>query len=419
MGKNIFEKIRASRKMLSLIFICLFLFPILAQGALQLAGYSFAYSPAKPLNNPTHLSRGLKSFGFVSGVGGVAFGAIAKPYGDYKIIKLKYDDSKPDGERLLVTIKEGNKDAETVIAPIADWVMIPIARFAQDNRHAIFTLFGQLQSKEDEIKWFKEKARVLNYHPAVANTLAGMRLFQADILAFHEASIDLPKFNGEYLLGTGEQIPDVSANIIAKKIISEAYVKGGPQSYVICDENQSITFSVTQSIQGDRQLFIDGYPYWASWKLSKDMDEIALDFVNNYFEEHQAEMKEMIINRALDRGVQDEQALNPIIKEVQETYAEKAMADKTKFNKYVDENNYLVNMDDFSRDFSDKMRELKGGNPTVYDALTTSMRYAAFFRFVKKHNPKQYDAFVKSIAEVSIQPYVKTPTVLIPPRMQE
>ena len=252
------------------------------QGALQLAGYSFAYSPAKPLNNPTHLSKGLKSFGFVSGVGGVAFGAIAKPFGDLKIVKLKYDGSKPDGERLLVTIKEGNKDAKTVVAPVADWAMVPIARFAQGDQHAIFTLFGQLQNPEEEIKWFKEKARILNYHPAVMDTLAGIRLFQADLLAFHDASIDLPKSNGKYLLGTGEKEPNITTNEEAKKIISTIYTKGHPQSYVICDQNQSITFSVAQSAQGGRQLLLDGYPYWACWKLSKDMQEIAVDFVTNY-----------------------------------------------------------------------------------------------------------------------------------------
>ena len=100
-------------------------------------------------------------------------------------------------------------------------------------------------------------------------------------------------------------------------------------------------------------------------------------------------------------------------------YAERAMADKTKFNKYVDQNNYLVNMDDFSRSFSDKMHELKGGNPLIYDALTTLMRYAAFFRHVKNQDPQQYAAFVESLAKVSIQPDIKTPTVLIPPKDKE
>lgn len=418
MGVSMFQKIRESRKILSAIFACLFLFPLLGQ-ALDLAGYSFAYAPAKPLNNPVHLSKGLKSFGFVSGVGGVAFGGIAKPQGDLKVVNLNYDGTKPDGERLIATIKDGNGSAQTVTAPVADWILVPIARFAQGNQHAIFTLFGQLQNGEEEKKWLTKKARILNYHPAVANSLAGMRLFQADLLAFHDASSDIPSSNGKFLLGTGEHEPNVGANTAARKIIREAYNLGQPQSYVICDEGQSITFSVASSTQGDRQLLLDGFPYWASWKLSKDMKDLPIEFVKKYFAAHEEEMKATILTKAAQKGVQDREALLPIIREVQEIFAKKAVKDKNEFNRFVDDNNYLVNMDEFSREFSDKMRQLKGGNPIVYDALTTSMRYAAFFRYFKAQDPKQYAKFVKSLANVAINPAIKTPTVLIPPARSE
>lgn len=53
---------------------------------------------------------------------------------------------------------------------------------------------------------------------------------------------------------------------------------------------------------------------------------------------------------------------------------------------------------------------LRRFNTPVYDAATQTMRYAAFFRYVKGQNPGAWRSFVHEVESVSIQPPVVTPT---------
>jgi len=50
-------------------------------------------------------------------------------------------------------------------------------------------------------------------------------------------------------------------------------------------------------------------------------------------------------------------------------------------------------------------------NPIVYDASLNTMQWAAFFRYVKKTNPKNWDEFMKKVPAIKYDaPHVKTPT---------
>ena len=404
-------KARLHKQLFLILFACLLL-PVLARAGLQLAGFTFAYAPAKSLSVTTHLSKGLKSYGFVSGVGGVAFGAIASPQNNITVMDIKYDSKKPDGNRLVVIIKAEDGKRHEIVAPVADWIMIPIARFANRDQHAIFTLFGNLKDEQQEKKWRKQHARILNYHPAVENTLIGLRLFQADLLAFHPAGGSLLKDAGQYVKGTGED--GFSLNLEARGEIEKLYGKTGARSYVICDQNQNITFSHDASV-----LKLEGFPYWACWRLKKDLKDIYIDYIRQSVMDHQSEIIAET-KRAYEKQmkgsqeIQDSQIkafMRPIVKK----YQLKALQDKAAFNNYVDSHDLMISLDNGSKELSGKMRELKGGNPVVYNALTTSMRYAAFFRYVKKEKPLQFAAFVKSVGGVSVSPDVMTPTVMIPP----
>ncbi len=422
MKRSFFEKIRL-HKSISLLILLLFIIPSLSIAGLQLAGFTFAYTPAKALNNLMHLSKGRSSFGFVSGVGGVAFGGIAKPKGNLEVIGLKYDRQRVDGERLLVTVRNGAGEKNTVVAPVADWVMIPIARFANEDQHAIFTLFGELVNEERNYEWLKKGAKIMNYHPAIENTLLGLRLFQADILAFHPASINLPKSdNNGYLLGTGEYNPNPTKNLIAKKSIDDTYREGRVHSYVINDYEQDIVFDIKSRQNKSEQLMLNGYPLWDCWKLNKKLDEITMEYLQQYLSNYTTEMVSEIKSTAEGMAANGimitEETLKPVFEKIQIKYAERAMEDTAGLNAFVDNNGHLVNMDSFSRELSDLMRSLEGGNPEVYRALTTAMRYSAFFRYVKEQDKTRYSNFVASIADVSIWPTVRTPTVMIPPEGQ-
>ena len=53
---------------------------------------------------------------------------------------------------------------------------------------------------------------------------------------------------------------------------------------------------------------------------------------------------------------------------------------------------------------------LKNINPVVVKAVHTTAEYASFFRYIKSNHPHTWKGFLKSIANVTIRPSVKTPT---------
>lgn len=369
------------------------LIPFSSLAELALGLYTFSYLPEMPLSNPTRLADGLKSYAFLSGVGGVAFGGIAESLEGFTINNIKYDPNRPDGERLLVNLKTPGGVKIEVIAKIPDWQLIPIARYANTDQHAAFTLFGELRdSKEAEIR--RERGeRILNYHPAFKDTLLGLRLFQADIMIFQPEVSDLPKIDGKYLLGKNENVPDISANReLFNKIQSliKSYNKTH-QSYVICDYNQQIIFSVSHN-----NLILSGNPYWYCWR-TKDPEEIGQEKFFQILIEEMLSESEIL---SLERDLSEEDIIR---------YIERIFKNDSIMSRY-----FLEAMNDYSRSVSKKIKELGGVNPAVYNSLVATMRYSAFFRHVKSRQPERYRDFLSSLEGVQPKPYVKTPSVFIP-----
>jgi hypothetical protein len=58
----------------------------------------------------------------------------------------------------------------------------------------------------------------------------------------------------------------------------------------------------------------------------------------------------------------------------------------------------------------DARRALRRFNTPVYNAATQTMRYSAFFRYVKKQNPASWRDFLRETRTVAVQPPVVTPT---------
>ena len=122
-------------------------------------------------------------------VGGVAFQGVAQPSGDlqFSSLTLQYIASNDDGRRLRAVF-----DADTAYAWLADWQLIPIARYADSPYHATISLFGE-RSTEDSYD--------IVYHPSLRNTLLGIRLLHADILLMNVSEYwRMPRFNGEIVL---------------------------------------------------------------------------------------------------------------------------------------------------------------------------------------------------------------------------
>jgi hypothetical protein len=392
-----------ARKWVSLLIVLSLFLPQVCEAGLALGHLNFSYPPAKELENPLHLREGLKSFGYLSSVGGIAFGAVAAPAEGYKVAALFYDSGRPDGQRLSVTLVDAKSAKRTVTASIYDWQLVPIAKFASGDQHACFTLFGKLIDEADEKERRSRGEKILNYHPAFADTLLGLRLFQADILILDPAAADLPRENSSSC-SAGESAPDVDANLARLARVHDAIMgleesHGGRfSSYVICDQGQRVTFGAVE-----KELVLTGNPFWHLWRYKttdpdafRKLQERANQQGNRMI---QAEMKRD--SRVLPRA------------EFEAIYnGERAQARFEEIVRGILSDTAIEDIPRYSNLLSEEIRLADGVNPAVYDALLKTMRFAAFFRYVMETEPAIFSNFLSSLKGVEIAPDVKTPTAM-------
>jgi hypothetical protein len=404
----------------TLSVVLIFSFPPTSGAELQLGSITFAYPPAKPLINRTTISDGLQSLAFLSTVGGVAFGGVAEGVGTIQVTKLQYSTNLPDGERLSVTITDETGNEQIVKAPIYDWQLIPIARFAEGDQHALVTLFGELEDSLDKKRRIKNGHRIVNYHPSLANTLLGLRFLQADSLLLQDDAqdlirdlcCDLAKNNGKYVLGDGEQAPDYKKNLQADNQVAETLRSlvsnnGRFRSYLITDYQQPVTFAAEEG-----QLLLTGYPLWYCWRLKLDNETILGELATTLRLKAKERLQEEY--RWDRRELTPDKLKKKYTKEFKEERAKKIYNNLWLDAITDDALQEPEAMLEFSLTLSKSIREVDGINPEVYHALLTTMRYAAFFRYVRTRDPEIYSNFITALAGASRLPSIQTPTVLVP-----
>ena len=372
---------------------------------LRLGDFTFLEVPGERETNVTHLRDGLGSYAFCAKLRCIAFGAVAEPDNGLRFVAMAYDPSTADGARLVVTLADAGGRPVKVRAPLYDWQLVPVARFAADDLQTCFTLAGELKDREGAKARRARGERIMGYHPAFEHTLLGLRLMQADLLVLFPEACDLPKRDGQYLFGRGETAPDVQAN---RKALTRAQavaerLEGGPfRSYVIGDLDRTVTFRAEKG-----ELVLTGTPVWHCWKSKVD-DEARLRKL-----EGEANTE---ADRVLDaERRRDAAALAPAALELKYTAAYCRQRRASVFDGIVTEA-LLVRMPAYSEALSKEILDQNGIHPGVCGALTATMRYAAFFRHVRKVDPTAYAAFTDSLADVRLEPSVRTPTVLVPPK---
>ena len=409
------------RRWLALVLVLLMAWPNVGLAELQLKDFNLTSPPAPTLQDPAHLTAHLResvpahaappsltslgnclaSFSFCSSVGGVAFGGVARAADGCRVTGLRYDAARPDGQRLRVTVAGARGGRRTLTARIHDWQLAPIARFAAADQCSCFTLFGSLTNAAETTARRARGEKIMNYHPAFADTLVGLRLFQADVLVLYPQACDLPKDDGRYVLGAGERPPDEDAN---RRALSRVHrlmtgLKGHPfQSYVICDRGVQVAFAAK-----GKELALTGHPIWYCWKTN------ARDQAHGLQLQRQANQQ---ANRIRQQELDADQAALPP-HQVRAKYT--AAYQQQRHRELVDQVNsktLLRAMPTYSVALSHAIRKERGINPVVYDSLLAVMRYAAFFRHVRQADPKGYEAFMASLADVRVRPPVVTPTVL-------
>ena len=304
----------------------------------------------------------MTSYGFVGSVGGVAFEAIAKP--DIllrnEIIELSYNRLKPDGYRLSISF-----DDKTYNPFFPDWKLVPIAKYADSEYNACISLFGPNSTEE-----FYD----IVYHEAFEDTLLGLRLLQADIVLMDMSEFwQLPKLNGELILGLGEKEPDRDQGRNAAQIINNVMQEDPFQSWVLTDLGINVTFYTENG-----KFLITGFPYYYFWEADNDNYKRLW----NEYEKMANEYREKGLIKEHNETVRKANELEPEVYEI-EGLTERL---KTKFS------------------------VLEKINPPVYNAAYQTVRFAALFRSVKKNNINNWTAFMNNIKEIKIKPSIKTPT---------
>jgi hypothetical protein len=344
---------------------------------------------------------------FFRGVGGVAFNAVAEGQNGDVVLGMRYDPSAPDGSRLVVTVSQGGR-SQAVRAFIHDWALVPIARFAQDENGSAMTLFGRLDNEQLERQILQRKGRVINYHPALDNTLIGLRMFHADILIIQPNAVHLFKRNGQMILGSGEVGHNPAQNMdrfrqIAQWQQQEAQRGNRFQSYVVGDLYQRVTFTAF----GGRLSFT-GTPYWAAWR-PKHRSPADQAQVNQLAQRH----NELV--RSYNSQVNSYNARRTTMSSTERASANASLQlTKSQLDTVTRQYETLTEVEQmtgYSQALSARIQQLGGVNPIVYRALTTMMHYRALFKHYQRRDSSGYAAFVRSLDRVAVWPAVETPTV--------
>lgn len=453
-------KLRIINRTLCVLLVALLL-GINSFAQLQLGPHRLVSAPAPTLRNRTRLTTALPRVGrprlsFVGRIGGVAFDSEAKPANGVAVntISLNYlPNTKPDGQRLSVII-----NGRAVSAPIYDWQLIPIAKFANSDSYSCFTLFGDLNNSAEQARVLERGGRILNYHQDFVNTLIGLRLFQLDNLIINPYSYELPKDANGYVLGAGESAPNIQANRSGLQTFrsfqeqnEELFDKG--QSYVISDRDKPVNFDLRNN-----KLNLHGEPSYYFWRMDETAwarlrtneaqkqlrDELLAELkglsqanpsaapktllitqllrdVDNYEKEigdyrlliylRQSELVGLLstkgatpqIIRASRRAILNQQSLESLLKQLMVLRALTTVQQAAPVAELSDK-------------VSRETAMLRAINPAVWDAGVTVMQYAAFFRYCKQKNPQQWDVFMRQIKRAPAPPpSVITPTIMEPP----
>jgi len=346
---------------------------------------------------------------FHQSIGGVAFESVATPSGTIGNNKISLDY---DMDRFSITIGD-----QRIYPEIPEWQLIPTVIFADSPYQVLFSSLGDTIGSHE--------AQCL-YHPAFLNTLAGLRIFQTDLLNIPGVLWDLPKDNGgKYIIAPSEKPFTPKENKETEQNLYDALSGNGRPftSYILTDKDANIGFD----IQGE-QLQFTGHPYYFFTKNESDMNHI-----NDLRKELEKTYTEIETNAKIFLGTKYTSNLNPktnlggllkVLKDNRndEIYNPYAMHDVVSAISRLDSLNSLSDakigikftvLNQYSTTFNENNWELlKKFNPLVYSTAENIAQWAAFFRYVKKTNPTNWNSFVGKISGRTVKdaPQTDTPT---------
>jgi len=415
---------------------------------LQFDSINSVLKPGAPLLTVSVLmEEGIRNPLFLSEVGGVSFDKIALPDNNLYVrsLKLNYNNKAENGKRLELIIN--NKQ---IVVWLPDWLLIPLSNYAENPWYSCVTIFGKLKDKTLEKQVTDHKGRVINYHPAFDNTLLGIRLAYMDMLAGYPFANDLPRnSSGSYILGKGEVEPDLFTNKEGAYYLSQHFTKAQHKynltfrSYVISDYSRDIRFNIKND-----SLVIEGFPYFYCWKYNSDrndydINQVAEAISTNYNQQvdelskssdnqtPQGWMIDKLISLANrydgKYGFYSEGTFVDMVKlktdeekkDLLFNYSLESLFQLIVFTEAYMDRDSIVYLKEFSDDVSSKPELFEAANPAVWNASVNTMRFAAFFRYIKTNYPDTWLAFFNQIKTIDPEPRITTPTIMYNPDSKE
>lgn len=309
---------------------------------------------------------GLRSIGMVTRVGGVNFEAIANLQ-DYDI-ELSYIPERENGSRLQLTV-----DGKAIYPTIPDWQLKPIAEYADSEYTALISLFGEGPDSE--------RYYYIDYHPALEDTLLGLRLLQSDILFMDVGSFNqLPSKDGEVVLGHMEN-SDYEVNPsnlirVVTELSSQDY-----QAWILTDIDESANVELR-----DDSLWIGINPYYYFWT----MDYSGIEEIVERYEETYNRYERAFNANNFSVAAQLEDTLTEL--EEQAGEIEPAVQPVTALT-------------DAFKSSPDMISNL---NPVVRESVVRTAQYAALFRAIKESDSSIWNIFLTDIKNIDLQE-VETP----------
>jgi len=393
--------------------------------------------PAPTLKYRKRVSIGAVNWGLIMRVGGVSFDSVAKPADNLRVtsVALNYVPGYRDGERLSVAINN-----QPVLAPIYDWQLIPIAKFADSEFYSCFTLFGDLEDKQQQRELLARGGYVPNYHGSFKDTLMGLRLFQLDNLIINPYSWDLVKNGGVYVLGAGESAPNIRQNQRAQ----DNFLRLNPNlddafdSYLISDRRRQAVFHIEGStliIQGEPSYtFVRRTIMPSEAKRRETILEVGMEVQAQLERLNQREQLVWLSNQVITEAENYDQSVGDIeiikkpelrkLLSIEDRAGRRAVLTSESAQSLLAQLVVLRTLvrllkaweiPALSEKISSQTPALRAINPTVWDAGVIILRYAAFFRYCKQRNPAQWRVFMSQIERAPApQPFVTTPTKFVP-----
>lgn len=337
----------------------------------SLAGATFGYQRTIPLHStigrmarPTPL--------IIRAVGGVAFVREAIGADGWAVQNMAYDSAAADGKRLTVTLIRNSEKTVKVRPEIWDWELVPLARFVASPYDSAFTFFGEL---DKGISPTISNAQIVSYHPSLKDTLLGLRLMQLDLFLFQEPFAGFfTNSKGVVILGGGERSvlgvnPADRSAVDSKR--NEVLQRVKDSTVLLlddCDKHPSSTCKET-------------FQPYSSYIVGDMISPVTFSVINE-----KLSFKDQGIcwdfSRDVDPGERSTEGLDGV-----------------------------VLLRPLSKAFCNKVREdLHGMHPLVYRIANRTMRYAGLMRHYESRDQVGFMRFVNSMASVSPNPKVETPT---------